>query len=60
MRKKQIIAKVLPRDAVVLLQTAAQTPLVPYAPEPDLWRRAAIDQVTLQIRRTYPNLFIKE
>ena len=60
MRKKQPFATVLPRDAALLLQLAAQTPLVPYTPEPDLWRRAAIDQVILQVKRIYPTFFIKE
>lgn len=50
-------ANVLPRDAAKLLRQAAQTPLVPNAPEPDLLRRVAIDKATQQIKRKYPQFF---
>lgn len=51
------LANVLPSDAAKLLRQAAQTPLVPNAPEPDLLRRVAVDKATQQIKRKYPQFF---
>ena len=48
---------VLPSDAAKLLRQAAQTQLVPNAPEPDLLRRVAIEKATQQIKRKYPQFF---
>jgi hypothetical protein len=50
-------ANVLPSDAAKLLRQAAQTPLVPNAPEPDLPRRVAMEKATQQIKRKYPQFF---
>ena len=53
-------AKVLPLDAVGRLQRAAQTPLIPEAPEPDLWRRREIEKATQIVKYLYPQFFRQE
>lgn len=51
------VAKVLPPDAVRLLQQAAQTPITRADP---LARVKAIDKATERVKRKYPQYFVQE
>ena len=53
------VAAVLPRDAVLLLQKAAQTPLT-RGPSPRMARTIAVEKAMATIRHQYPHLFQKE
>lgn len=59
MKKPAPPATTLPRDAALLLQRAAQTPLT-RGPAPRMARTIAVEKAMATIRHQYPHLFQKE